>query len=35
MAILGAGKHLISQKPAAPSVELLTQQMELAKQNGV
>ncbi len=30
MAVLGAGKHLITQKPAAPTVELLTQQMELA-----
>lgn len=35
MAVLGAGKHLISQKPAAPSVELLTEQMELAKKNNV
>ena len=35
MAILGAGKHLISQKPAAPTVELLTEQMELAKKNRV
>jgi len=31
MAILGAGKHLISQKPAAPTVELLTEQIELSK----
>lgn len=31
MAILGAGKHLISQKPAAPTVEMLTEQIELAK----
>ncbi len=35
MAILGAGKHLVSQKPAAPSVELLTEQIELAKKMGV
>mgnify|MGYP004557811281 FL=1 len=35
MAVLGAGKHLISQKPAAPSVELLTEQMELAREKGV
>lgn len=35
MAVLGAGKHLISQKPAAPSVELMTEQMELAKKNNV
>ena len=35
MAILGAGKHLISQKPAAPSVEELTEQIELAKKNSV
>lgn len=35
MAILGAGKHLISQKPAAPSVALLTEQMELSKKMGV
>lgn len=34
MAILGAGKHLISQKPAAPTVEQLTEQIELAKKNG-
>lgn len=34
MAILNAGKHLISQKPAAPTVEMLTEQIELAaKQN--
>lgn len=31
MAILGAGKHLVSQKPAAPTVEMLTEQIELAK----
>jgi predicted dehydrogenase len=35
MAILNAGKHLISQKPAAPSVELLTEQIELAKEKNV
>ena len=35
MAILGAGKHLISQKPAAPTVEKLTEQIELAKSKGV
>ncbi len=35
MAILNAGKHLISQKPAAPTVELFTEQIELAKKKGV
>lgn len=35
MAVLGAKKHLISQKPAAPTVEMLTEQIELAKRNGV
>lgn len=35
MAVLGAGKHLISQKPAAPTVEMLTEQIELAKAKGV
>ena len=35
MAILNAGKHLISQKPAAPTVEMLTEQIELAKKKGV
>ncbi len=35
MAILKAGKHLISQKPAAPSVEMLTEQIELAKKMNV
>lgn len=35
MAILGAGKHLMSQKPAAPTVAQLTEQIELAKKNGV
>ena len=31
MAVLAAGKHLISQKPAAPTVEQLTEQIEMAK----
>lgn len=35
MAILNAGKHLITQKPAAPTVELLTEQIELAKEKNV
>lgn len=35
MAVLNAGKHLISQKPAAPTVELLTEQIEAAKKAGV
>ena len=35
MKILGAGKHLISQKPAAPNVEMLTEQIELAKKNNL
>lgn len=35
MAILGAGKHLITQKPAAPTVEMLTEQIELAKKMNV
>lgn len=35
MKILGAGKHLISQKPAAPNVEMLTEQIELAKKMNV
>ena len=35
MAILGAGKHLISQKPAASTVEELTEQIELAKSKSV
>ncbi len=35
MAILSAGKHLVSQKPAAPTVELLTEQIELARKMGV
>lgn len=35
MAVLGAKKHLISQKPAAPTVEELTEQIDLAKKNVV
>ena len=35
MAVLGAGKHLISQKPAAPTVDMLTEQIELAEKMGV
>lgn len=35
MAVLGAGKHLVSQKPAAPTVEMMTEQIELAKAKGV
>ena len=35
MAILNAGKHLISQKPAAPNIDMLTEQIELAKKKGV
>lgn len=35
MAVLKAGKHLISQKPAAPTVEMLTEQIELAKKMNV
>ncbi len=35
MAILNAGKHLISQKPAAPTVELLTEQIKLAESKGL
>ena len=35
MAVLGAGKHLCTQKPAAPTVEQLTEQIELAKKMGV
>lgn len=35
MAVLGAGKHLVSQKPAAPTVAMLTEQIELAKAKGV
>ncbi len=35
MAVLGAGKHLISQKPAAPTVELFSEQIRLAEEKGV
>ena len=35
MKILGAKKHLISQKPAAPTVEHMTEQIELAKKMNV
>lgn len=35
MAILGAGKHLISQKPAAPTVAEFDMQIDLAKKMGV
>ena len=35
MAVLAAGKHLISQKLAAPSVELMTRQLQLAREKGV
>ncbi|MBE7046273.1 MAG: Gfo/Idh/MocA family oxidoreductase [Ruminococcaceae bacterium] len=35
MAVLNAKKHLISQKPAALSVEDMTEQIECAKKNGV
>lgn len=35
MAVLKAGKHLISQKPAAPTVELFDMQIEEAKKQGV
>ncbi|MDY3304940.1 MAG: Gfo/Idh/MocA family oxidoreductase [Clostridia bacterium] len=35
MAVLSAGKHLITQKPAAPSVELLDEQIALADKNNV
>lgn len=35
MAVLNAGKHLISQKPAAPTVELLTEQILLAEKKGL
>lgn len=34
-AILNAGKHLISQKPAAPTVEMLTEQIKTAKNKKV
>lgn len=35
MAVLAAGKHLVSQKPAATAVDQLTQQIELAKEKNV
>ncbi len=35
MAVLEAGKHLISQKPAAPTVALFDKQIALAKEKGV
>lgn len=35
MAVLQAGKHLISQKPAAPTVEMLTEQIKAAKASNV
>ncbi len=35
MAVLSAGKHLISQKPAAPTVEQLSEQIRLAEEKGV
>lgn len=35
MTVLGAGKHLISQKPAAPTTELLSEQIGLAEKTGV
>lgn len=35
MKILDSGKHLISQKPAAPTVEMLSAQIELAKKMNV
>jgi len=35
MKILSAGKHLISQKTAAPTVEMLTEQIEMAKKMNV
>ena len=35
MAILKAGKHLVTQKPAAPTVKQLTEQIELAEKMGV
>lgn len=35
MEIIGAGKHLISQKPAAETVEEITEQIEMAKKNNV
>lgn len=35
MKLLNAGKHVISQKPAALTVEAMTQQIEAAEKNGV
>ena len=35
MAILGAGKHLISQKPAAPDLKSFDEQIALAKEKNV
>lgn len=35
MAVLSAGKHLVSQKPAAPTVEMFDLQIEMAKKMGV
>ena len=35
MAVLKAGKHLISQKPAAPTVAMLNEQIDAAKKSGV
>ncbi len=35
MAVLAAGKHLISQKPSAPTVEMITEQIELAARMNV
>ena len=35
MAVLNAGKHLISQKPAAPTVEAFDEQIETARRMGV
>jgi UDP-N-acetyl-2-amino-2-deoxyglucuronate dehydrogenase len=35
IAVLNAGKHLISQKPASPTIEGLTEQILLAEKKGV
>ncbi len=35
MAVLAAGKHLVTQKPAAPTPEMFVLQMELAEKMGV
>lgn len=35
MAVLHAGRHLVSQKSAAPTVEMLSEQIALAKAKGV